>query len=228
MIKMKIPNRIVEIASFIPNDCKMIDIGCDHCLLGIYMAKTRDVKNIIASDINPEPLLQAERNLTNFGLEDTVKIRLGNGLEVIENNEIDTIVISGLGGNKIVEILSEIEVFDSIQNIILQPNNNIYTVRCWLTKHKFFISNEKIIEENNNIYEVLLFKKGKRKYTKKQLEYGPINLIDQTKLFNKKWLSQVDNLKQIIKNLPKRRILQRVKFIKKIISIKRVIKEKKK
>jgi tRNA (adenine22-N1)-methyltransferase len=225
---MKIPNRIVEIASFIPDDCKMIDIGCDHCLLGIYMAKTRNIKNIIASDINPEPLLQAEHNLTKFGLEDTIKIRLGNGLEVIENNEIDTIVISGLGGNKIVEILNEIEVFDSIKNIVLQPNNNIFEVRSWLTKHKFFISDEKIIEDNNNLYEILLFKKGKRKYSKKQLKYGPINLIDQTKLFHKKWNNQIEHLKQILKQLPKRKVLQRIKVIREIINIKRALKEKKK
>jgi tRNA (adenine22-N1)-methyltransferase len=223
---MKFPDRIVEIAKFIPNGCKMIDIGCDHCLLGIYMAKNRDTKNIIASDINPEPLLQAERNLANFGLEDTVKIRLGNGLEVIENNEIDTIVISGLGGNKIVDILNEIEVFDSIKNIVLQPNNNIYEVRYWLTRHGFFISDEKIIEENNNIYEILLFKKGKRKYNIKQLKYGPINLIDKTKLFHKKWDNYIESIRKIINQLPKRRIFKKILFILEILEIKKILKEK--
>ena len=163
-------NRLKEIASFIPDNIKMVDIGCDHALLDIYLFKNRKNIKIIASDINENALEQAKKNIKKYKLDKFIETRLSNGLDNINSNEIDTIVISGMGSHTIVGILRmNQKKLINVDNIIIQSNNHIDFLRERILELNYYIDSEKLVKDNNIIYTIISFKKGKEKYNKKEI-----------------------------------------------------------
>ena len=53
---MKLSKRLQVVASFIPDNSSLLDVGCDHALLDIFLMQTKKNIQIMASDINPNPL----------------------------------------------------------------------------------------------------------------------------------------------------------------------------
>ena len=96
---MRISKRLKEIANFISEEDKIIDVGCDHALLDIYLKETMPNIKIIASDIQVGAINAANKNIEKHELTDEIDLRLGDGLDVAASNEFDTIVISGMGFN---------------------------------------------------------------------------------------------------------------------------------
>ena len=132
---MKLSKRLKALANCVPHQAKVIDIGCDHGLLGIYLVKNKLVSNMIISDISEAALNQAKRNITKYNLINKIKVQQGDGLAVIDYDcNIDTIIIAGLGGQTIIDILIKSIFLLPIKNIILQPQNNVYCVRQKITK----------------------------------------------------------------------------------------------
>ena len=106
----------------------MADIGTDHGRLPRALLDA-GWTNVIASDAQPLPLSGARQLLAGT----TVKIRLGSGLSVLRPGEVETVCMSGMGGRRMVEILSaDPKVFDEIQTLVLQPQREAETLRRWL------------------------------------------------------------------------------------------------
>ena len=103
---IKLNKRLTTISAFINKRDKVIDIGCDHDLLAIYMYQKEGIK-VVGSDINAEPLKIAKANLEKNDLSNTLELRLGDGITTIHDE--DTIVISGMGGILITKILNDID-----------------------------------------------------------------------------------------------------------------------
>ena len=111
--------RLESLTKFVGYNDKIIDIGCDHALLDIFLVKNDLVKNIIVSDINEGALNQGRKNIENEGLNKKIDARLGNGFEVLtEKDYIDTVIISGMGTSTIIGILSS-DYLKNIQKLIL-------------------------------------------------------------------------------------------------------------
>ena len=90
----------------IRKNSKVIDIGCDHGLLDIYLYQNKISKKVIASDINENALNNAKENIKKNNLEKNIETRLGNGLDTLkENDNVDTIIISGMGAHTVIGIL---------------------------------------------------------------------------------------------------------------------------
>ena len=95
---IKLSQRLEAISSLVPNNSKVIDIGCDHGLLDIYLYQRKISLKVIASDVNENALNNAKENI--------IETRLGNGLDTLnETDDIDTIIMSGIGAHTIVGIL---------------------------------------------------------------------------------------------------------------------------
>ena len=95
--QIKLNKRLETVASLVDNNRSVIDIGCDHAFLSIYIVLNKSPKKVIASDNKEGPLEGAKENLKQYGVSEAVKLKLGNGVDPIEE-DIDTIVISGMGG----------------------------------------------------------------------------------------------------------------------------------
>lgn len=213
---IKLSKRLLAIANLIDDNSKVADIGCDHGLVSIYLAMNKQNISIIASDINQNALDNAIKNINKYHLEDKIKVCLSNGLDNI-NDEIDTIIISGMGGHTIVDILTNNqEKLNTVNNIIIQSNNDIEYVRRKIVKLGYYISKEKLILDKNIYYTVILFTKGKKKYTNKEYYFGPILLKENSKIFIERKKKEYTKLVNIKNNIPKRKLLIRLKILKEL------------
>ena len=209
----KLSKRLEVVASFIKDNSKIIDIGCDHGLLSIYLAnKYKNIK-IIASDVNKNALSSAINNIKEANLEDRIETRLGSGLQIVSPEEIDTVVIAGMGSNTIVGILKYAkDKLINVDNIVVQSNTDLYFLRKNITNIGYYIEDEVLVEDKNIIYTVIKFTKGKKRYSYKELYLGPILLEKQDKLFKKKNEKELKTMKMINKNITKGHYLYRLKI----------------
>ena len=103
---MRTSKRLKAITEFINEDDKVIDIGCDHALLDVYLKEEYPNIKVIASDISEGAIKQAKKTIERHNLKKEIDVRVGDGLTVADIDEYDTIVISGLGYYTIKKILS--------------------------------------------------------------------------------------------------------------------------
>ena len=215
---IKLSKRLEEISSLVPLKANIIDVGCDHGLLDIYLHQNGIASKIIASDINKNALNNAKENIKNNHLEKVIETRLGNGLEVIKpSDNIDTIIISGMGAYTIVDILkNNSEILSKINTIIIQSNTKNYYLRKEITKMNYLIEEEKIVKDNNKYYTIIKFIKGHKKYTKKELYFGPKLLLNNNEIFKEYKNNQYKKLKNIKESIPKINIMEQYKITKEL------------
>lgn len=103
---LKISNRLKKCADMVSGNSKIADIGTDHAYIPIYLLLQKKISHAIACDIGEGPLKNAEKNIKNYGLENDIEARLSDGFSNIKENEADEIVIAGMGGNMISNILN--------------------------------------------------------------------------------------------------------------------------
>ena len=159
---MILSNRLQAIADFVPINTIAGDIGTDHGYIPIYLIKNKISKKVIATDISKNSLQKIIKYTEGKEYEDDIDIRLGDGLEIIKSFEIDTVIIAGMGGLLIKDILDrEKDKRDSITHFILQPNVASKELREYLYENNFTIIDEKLIKEDGKFYEIIYAKKGK-------------------------------------------------------------------
>lgn len=148
--------RLKIIADSIQGFDTVADIGSDHAHLLIYLAEKGRIKSAVATDVNSGPVKISRGRIRSHGLETKIDVRQGNGLEVINPGEAEVIVIAGMGGILIRDILDEsLKVAESAKLLILQPMRDSGKLRKWLLKHGFDIFDEELVKEQDKIYEVL-------------------------------------------------------------------------
>ena len=212
---IKLSKRLASIASNIDKEDKVVDIGCDHGYLSIYLKAVNGNKVVIATDINENALNMAKKNINKNSI--LIETRLGNGLDVIKHNEVDTIIISGMGCNTILNILKKNKL-KYIKKIVIQSNTDIPLIRKYINKLGYTIKNEQLIIDKNIYYIIITFTKGKHKYTKKELYFGPILLKENNDLFNEKKAIELNKLEEILKKIPSKKIITKYK-LKKLIKL---------
>lgn len=209
----RLSKRLQVVANFIEDNSKIIDIGCDHGLLSIYLANKYSNIKIVASDVNQNALSSAISNIKKFGLEERIETRLGSGLEVVNANEIDTIIVAGMGSNTIVGMLKySRDKLSNVDNIIIQSNTDLFFLRKNITSIGYYIEDEILVEDKGIIYTIIKFKKGKKNYSYKELYLGPILVNKKDKLFVKKCNKEFNSLNMILKNVTKGHYLYRYKI----------------
>ena len=148
--------RLKIIASHIENGVGFVDVGTDHGFLPASMASSGYGGNILASDINSQPLQTAVNTAELAGVRDRIQFLLCDGLEKCEPELVDTIVIAGMGADMICRILDFAPwCFDSKYKLLLQPMTKAEVVRYWLVYNGFEITCEELCEEKGSIYQII-------------------------------------------------------------------------
>ena len=213
---MKINNRLKKIGDLVEANSFCLDVGCDHALLDIYLVKQNKNIKVIASDIAKGPLEQAKKNIKNEKLEDKIETILGPGLSTYKD-EVDTVIISGMGGRNIIGIFKENQkVLKKINTIILSPNNYQEEVKRYITKKGFYIENEEFIKEKKFIYQIIILKRGKKRYSKREYFFGPIFLEKKGILFKEYYERELKSREILINVLPKNYKLKKYQLKKEI------------
>ncbi len=152
MVNFMIDNRIGAIINFVRRGSKVADIGTDHGYLAIELVKSGRASFVIATDKNSGPLDAAKKNIAAAGL--SIETRLGDGLKVLREGEVDTICIAGMGGSLICEILNS-PITNRIEQLILQPMNAAEKVCAWLKNNQWLIADVDLAEAGGIIYEII-------------------------------------------------------------------------
>ncbi len=160
--------RLRCVASFAEEGCRLADVGTDHAYIPIWLVQKGIAKSAIAMDINKGPLTRADENIKRFSLEDKVSTRLSNGLEKLCPGEADTVVIAGMGGMLINEILDAAKhVYSSVRRYILQPMTAVEETRTFLAENGFAIESEQLAQEDEKVYCILSVVRGKMEIPRK-------------------------------------------------------------
>lgn len=173
---MKLKPRLAEVANCILPESKVVDIGTDHAYLPVYLIEQGICRKVIGVEKNPRNLQKAQKNVNLFNLGSKVELRLGDGFNALYPDDYaEVAVIAGLGGRTISKVMQEgsskLEQFDYF---ILQPMSDIYLLRRWLIAHNFRISSERLAEEKDRFYEIILVEPGKQSISDPViLEIGP-------------------------------------------------------
>ena len=172
---MIIGERLKAIANRVPQNARLADIGTDHAYLPAYLVQTGRISFAIAGEVHEGPFHSAQNMIDRFNLQEQIRVRFGDGLAVLTPGEVDTLVIAGMGGATIVEIVSaRLEVVDQLQRIILQPMIAAALVRQWLVQEGWLIVDETLVEDDNRLYEIIVAEPGaKGELTEILAEVGP-------------------------------------------------------
>lgn len=214
-MKKILNRRLNTISAFIESKNKVIDIGCDHGLLGIDLVINKKIDKMISSDINSGPLEMAKDNLKKYQVEDKIILKQGNGLETIED-DIDTIVISGMGGLLISDILKDLKEYPHVQKLVLSPNNEWHLLRKEIQKQGFGLQKETLVLENNKYYLISVYEKRMKK---NKSYFGKLDIKDN---LVKEYYQKVYNKNQeILKKLSFKKKLKKISLFKENYLIKR-------
>ncbi len=132
------------------------DIGTDHALLPIYLVKNKQAKRVVACDIAKGPLAKAKENVLKNGVADKISLRLANGLDGVKPNECEAVIIAGMGGETIAEIISRAPWLKTAkQTLVLQPMTADDRLREFLVHEGFEILTEKCTFSAGRVYTVI-------------------------------------------------------------------------
>ena len=161
----------------------------------------------IAGEVVKGPYENAVREIKDHQLEGRVIPRLADGLAAIEPaDKVDTITIAGMGGSLIASILEKDKnKLTGIKRLVLQPNVGESQLREWLMNNYYQIMNEKIIEEDNHIYEIIVAEPSvvPFRYSKYELDFGPFLLENKGPVFRKKWQEYLQREAHVIDQMQK-------------------------
>jgi len=154
---IKLSDRLQRIADLIEQGETVADIGTDHGFLPVFLWESGKSPHVILSDVNEGPLEKAKANINRYYPEKEFDLRIGNGIQSLRSAEVDTVVIAGMGGQLISEILGEdLEKTKSYKKLILQPRNAQDKLRKWLLENGFEITDEALVRERKYICEIIL------------------------------------------------------------------------
>lgn len=148
--------RLLKAIAMVRQGNVVADIGCDHGKLAVYLVLANIAKRVIAVDKRPLPLSKAKGLVRQTGCEKRVDCRLGDGLKPLQPGEATEIVIAGMSGETMVEILNAAPwIFDPAMNFVFVPATRAEKLRAWLYKNGFAICQEEPVKENSHVYSVL-------------------------------------------------------------------------
>ena len=214
MKELSLSKRMEAVVNMVsPQSFAIADIGCDHAYVSIALRQRDMAHKVIAMDVRKGPLAIAKNNVMQYGLEDTITLRLSDGLEQLQPDEVDAIIIAGMGGLLMLRILEEGRlVWKEAKKrpaLILQPQSDIDQVRRYLYENDYSIDRECMLIDEGKYYTVISAKPGKKENICMPPEgwlYGMYNLEHRDAVLwdflEKEWstLQQIQkNLKEVVK-----------------------------
>ena len=173
---INLSKRLQSCADLVRSGKRLADVGCDHGYVPVYLVENEKIPFAIACDVNEAPLLSCKNLVCDYGFENKIKCVLSNGLENVEENEADDVLIAGMGGELIAEILSNCAYINK-KHLILNPMTHPELARKWLYENGFEIENDFVVSEGKHSYSVFdAYYTGENKdYTDLDLFLGKIS-----------------------------------------------------
>ncbi|MCR5653256.1 MAG: class I SAM-dependent methyltransferase [Ruminococcus sp.] len=184
--------RLLTCAGLVQKSARLADIGSDHAYLPVWLLKSGRIESAIASDIGEKPLQSGRLTAEKYGARN-IEFRLGSGLSTISSDDnITDIVIAGMGGEVIADILSHSELVKNPGlNLILQPMTRSDDLIGFLYENGFDIKEQKALSSKGRYYTVMLVR-----YSGKRLSVSSV-----FKIVGKLDLTEEESVKYINKHI---------------------------
>lgn len=152
----KLDSRLAAAAEFVKEGTVAADIGTDHGYLICHLVNEGICTRGFATDINIKPLESARALIKEMELEEEIETVLTDGLEGLPEDEIDEVLICGMGGETICGILEKAKwVKSEMVHLVLQPMSRADMLRKWLLENGWTIDEEKAVEVEKHLYTVM-------------------------------------------------------------------------
>lgn len=172
-------NRLKMVADMLIENKPVADIGADHAWLSIYLIKNKLAPRVIIGELGDGPLGRAAKAVEQSGLQEQIELRQGNGLQVLRTGEAASIVLAGMGGDTILEILAyDWAKARSFKRFVFQPMSRSGVLRRALAGQGWKITDERVLQENGRFFIAIAGEPGDSPYELDDLEIdiGPFIL----------------------------------------------------
>ncbi len=220
MDKIKLSSRLLQCAEMVSENAKIADIGTDHAYIPIYLLLNHKITQAVASDIGIGPLQNAIKNIEKYNLQNNIETRISDGLEKINENEANEIIIAGMGGNVISNILAKC-TWENKKNkvFIINPMKYEERLRQFLYENGYEIKKENAVLCSGKVYSVMkvIYTGEKRKINPQEKYIGKMkeNLNQAEKVYIKK---QIKNLENHLKGAKAHNQTEKEKYFKDLIN----------
>lgn len=181
---MHLSKRLQRVAANVLSNGVVADIGCDHGFTSIYLIEHQKAAKAIAMDINSGPLERAREHVKEYEMQDEITLRLSDGAKKLAPNEADTLLISGMGGALICNILQDSkEVTKSAKELVLSPQSEVFLVRKCIHELGFCIAHEEMVLDQGKYYVIIRAIQGQEQYN-----------IEEDYLYGQKLIEEKDEV----------------------------------
>jgi tRNA (adenine22-N1)-methyltransferase len=204
-------NRLATVADMVIPGAAAADIGADHAQLSLYLIQQHIVPRVIIGELGDGPYARACQAIETCGLKAWIELRQGSGLQVLECGEVGTVVLAGMGGDTIVEILADDwDKAASFQRFVFQPMSKAEVLRRRLASRGWIITEERLVSENARVFLVLASRPAHCPYQLTDLEFelGPAILKaddEMKKRYIRAYVRKYQRIEQQLLQLPQRR-----------------------
>lgn len=196
-----ISNRLRTIASFVPNNTNVADIGSDHGYLLMQLFDSGHSGFLLGVENKKGPFETLKFNVNKNKYKNKINISYSNGLNDV-TNDYSTIAIAGMGADNIIEIVNQnINKLVFIDHIIVDSHTKTYEIRHFFVNLGYKIDKEVIILEDNVFYEIIRFSKGNEIYSELDFKYGPLLRKNKTQIFIDYYKQQIEKINNILLNI---------------------------
>ncbi len=223
---INLSERMKAVCTMVSPGGRVIDVGTDHAYIPIYLVDKGIKEYALACDINKGPLSIAKDHIANEGLSEKIGLSLSDGLKSVDVSPGDSIVIAGMGGLLIRDIISSSS--DKARRsgeLILQPQSEYRQLRGFLSESGFIIEDEYALEEEGKFYFLIkaVYKPDAYILSDVEKEFGPVLLRKRDETLKTYLIKQLDVNKEIISKLNKQKekssIVKRAEEVRQRISL---------
>ncbi len=172
-------------AKLVPAGAKPIDVGTDHAMVPVWLVQSGRCEQVLATDIRSGPLKSARALLEKTGTSDRIRLMQTDGLAGIGPADGDTVILAGMGGETMVDILSAASwIREEGALLILEPQSKKADLRRFLRDNGYAVLTEQLVRDAGRIYPVLTARGGEsRSYTETELHLGLLDQVARDPLF---------------------------------------------
>lgn len=196
--------RLRAIADLVPEDARLVDVGTDHGFIPVDLLLSERIPFAIASDIGAAPLDHARRTAEQYDVTERIELRLCDGLNGISADEVDCIVIAGMGGDNIAAILDAAPWTKEEKLLILQPMSKTDVLRRWLSENGYQAVAERLVADKGVIYPILSVRGGEMRVADESQFWGGF-LLDGDPLQERYLTERILRLRRAAAGLEKAR-----------------------
>ena len=206
-MKIELSKRLQAVADMVTAGNITADIGTDHAYIPIYLIENNIAPKAFAMDVNKGPLDKAKEHVDAYGYSHKITLRLSDGLNALNEGEADTVVIAGMGGALEIKILSSnMNIVNSLEELILQPQSELKKFREYLLEEGFYIKEENMVLDDGKYYpmmKVLPPSKGVKmdKWNEVELYYGKHLLESKNEVLKEFILKEISVKEDILNKL---------------------------